>query len=139
MSLTAAFPLLLSSIRIRYIMEYYRICGYFTGNLRANCPSGPWDLDGKPVKGGLDIPRQRAAQDLVVEVEMQVRQDGAFGRNTLDPSKRFVDGEMARVALVAQCIDDPEIEARERGDAFRRQVAHVAGVCDVADAKSKRW
>src|SRR5579871_1035210 len=95
-------------------------------------------LDLEPVKGRLDMGRQLAAQNVVVEVEVHVGEDRPPGRKPLDPLERFGDREMARVRLVAQSIDDPQINASERRNAFRRQVAQVARVRDVADTEAER-
>ena len=58
--------------------------------------------------------RQPAAQFLVVEVGVQVGQDRPPGLEPLDPGQRLVDAEMARMRRVAQRVDDPDIEARQR-------------------------
>jgi len=95
-------------------------------------------LDLEPVKGRLDMGRQLAAQNVVVEVEVHVGEDRPPGRKPLDPLERFGDREMARVRPVPQRVDDPDIEAFKRRNRFRRHTGKVAGIGEAAEPEAQR-
>src|SRR5262249_29944653 len=50
-----------------------------------------------------------------------------------------VDTEMARMDVVAQAVDDPEIEIFEQRPAFTRDVADIGRIGGVRDAIAERW
>ena len=90
-----------------------------------------------PSKAGTTWAGNLAAQHLVIEIGVQIGQDGAARLEPLDPGERVVEREMARVRPVAQRIDDPDVEAGERRDALRRQAAQVARIGEVAEAEAE--
>src|SRR6266851_10347277 len=91
-----------------------------------------------PVIGRLDVPRKLAAQGLVVEVGMQVGQDGALGPDALDPGQRIVDGEMARMRRIAQRVEDPDFEVAQHRHAVRRNPVEVARIRQVPEPEAER-
>jgi hypothetical protein len=71
-------------------------------------------LERQAVERRLHVRRQVPAQELVIEIGMQVGQDRSARLDTLDPGQRLVDTEVARVRPIAQRIDDPQLEASQR-------------------------
>ena len=61
-----------------------------------------------------------------------------FGLSRSIQASASVEAEMARMRLVAQRIDDPEVEPGERRDALVRQVAEVARIGQAAEAEAER-
>src|SRR5512139_1105775 len=90
-----------------------------------------------PVIGRLYTRRQFSTQRRVVHVGVQVGQDRTFRFDPCDPLERLVQIEMARVRLSAKCINDPDLKACERGNAFGRQAFDVGRVGDVTEAEAK--
>src|ERR1700742_151440 len=72
--------------------------------------------DREPVIGRLDARRQLPLQGLVVEVDMQIGQDGALGLYPRDPVEGLREMGVARMRRVAQGVDDPAFDAVERGE-----------------------
>src|SRR5579859_2621992 len=95
-------------------------------------PHGMGHFEAHSVETRLDLGRQLAAQMVVVEISVQVREDGAARLEALDPGERVADREVARVWAVTQRIDNPHVEPGERGRAFVRHAAEVARVADIA-------
>src|ERR1700688_2700346 len=62
------------------------------------------------VIGRLDVVRKLAAQDLVVDVGMQVGQGGALRPDAVDPDQRILDGKMTGMRRIAQRIENPDFE-----------------------------
>ncbi len=77
------------------------------------------------VGGGHDVRGQLAPQFLVVEIDVQVREDGAFRLQDCDPFERLLDGEVARMRDVAQRVDYPQVEAAKLILCVRRESADV--------------
>ena len=71
------------------------------------------DAECHSVVARLDMRRQFLAQDVVVEIGVEVGQDGARGLEPLDPVERFGEREMTRMRPVAQRVDDPDVKAGE--------------------------
>src|ERR1700740_2766228 len=69
---------------------------------------------------------------------MHVGDDSPLGLEAVDPGKRIVDAEMARMRRVTQTIDDPEIEIFKRTPAFPGNVAEVGRISRIADAIAER-
>src|SRR5579862_8013272 len=82
--------------------------------------------------------RQSGAKLFVIEVGVQIGEDRAPWRDPLDPCQRLADREMSRMRRVAQRIDDPQIEPRERRNALRREVTHIARISCRAEPEAKR-
>src|SRR5580700_828453 len=91
-----------------------------------------------PVVGRLNIGRQLRIELLVIEIGVQIGQDGAPRLEAADPLQCIVEREMARVRPIAQRVDDPDVEAGQRRGAFRRHAGQVAGIGEVAEAKTER-
>ena len=91
-----------------------------------------------PVEAGSTPGGRLAAQRLVIEVGMQVGQDRALRLDPGDPGQRLVEIEMARMRRLAQRVDDPDVEAGQRRDAFGRQALDVGGIGHVAEAEAER-
>src|SRR6185312_11373341 len=61
----------------------------------------------------------------------------AFWFDLADPVQRFVEIEMTRMRALAQRIDDPDVEAAQRGNAFGRQTFDVGRVGHVAEPEAE--
>src|SRR5215208_341808 len=94
-------------------------------------------VNSQTIESRLHVNRQAAAQFLVIELGMQIGQDRAPRLQPLDPGQRFRHAEMARMRLVTQCVNDPDVEPAECRHALRRQSAEVAGIGEAAEAKAK--
>src|SRR5262245_9761474 len=129
-------------IRIRYIMEYFIMdeSTYKRGQKARKCrqDSRVGQFDAEPVIGRLDVGREPAAQFVVIEIGMQVGQNRALGFEALDPIQRFRDAQVAQVRLVAERIEDPDVEAFEGRDAVGRQTLEIAAIGQAAEAKAER-
>ena len=68
---------------------------------------------------------------------MQVGQHGAARPYPLDPSKRVGNRKMGRMRTPAQRVNDPDIEATERGDRGVRQVDEIARIGQPRDPEAK--
>jgi len=68
---------------------------------------------------------------------MKVGEHGAARLEPLDPFEGLSDRKMRAVALVAQRVDDPQIETFEILQALRRDRMQVRGIGHVADAESQ--
>src|SRR5690606_1944533 len=101
-------------------------------------PAAGSDLDDHAVMGRLHVGRQCAAQRLVVEAVVHMRQDSALHAEPRDPAQRFADAEVAWMRLVAQRIDEPDVRAFNYGLSFRFQPADIARVAQAADLEAER-
>src|ERR1700693_4813867 len=90
------------------------------------------------VIGRLDVVRKLAAQNLVVDVGMQVGQDGALGPDALDPRQRILDGEMTRMRRIAQRVEDPDFEVAQHRHAVRRNPVEVARIRQIPEPEAER-
>src|SRR6202049_1720134 len=90
------------------------------------------------VIGRLDVVRKLAAQNLVVDVGMQVGQDGALRPDALDPGQRILDGEMTRMRRIAQRVKNPDFEVTQHRHAVRRNAVEVAGIREIAEPEPER-
>src|SRR5262249_47480985 len=91
-----------------------------------------------PIVGRLDARRQFAPQGLVVEIRVQVGQDGAPGLDARDPGKRQRQMRVARMLGVAQRVDDPALDAFERGERRLVQSVDVARIGERPEAETER-
>ena len=69
---------------------------------------------------------------------MEVRQHRAAGLHTLDPFEGLADREMRAVPLVAQRVDDPQIETFEILNALGRDRVEVGRIGQGAAGPSMR-
>src|ERR1700728_1811977 len=90
------------------------------------------------VEAGLDMGWQFLAQNVVVEIGVQVGENGARRLEPVDPAERVGEGEMTRMRPVAQRVDDPDFEIGQSGAGVRRHAAEVAGIGEIADATAER-
>src|SRR5262245_45649053 len=95
-------------------------------------------LDGQAVRGRLDMWRQPTAQLVIVEVRMQIGQDRPPRLECLDKLERLVDAEVRRMWLVAERVNDPDIEVGERREALGREPDQIAGISEAAEAEAER-
>ena len=56
----------------------------------------------------------------------------------LDPFERQVEMEMARMRPVPQRVDDPQLDAGERGNACRRQIDEIGRIGHGAEPEAER-
>src|SRR5215203_1271258 len=70
---------------------------------------------------------------------MKISQDRVSRLEALDPGQRLRYAKMARMGLVAQCVQNPNVEPAERLNAVRRQSAKVAGISKAIEPKTQRW
>src|SRR6266545_3040903 len=69
---------------------------------------------------------------------MHMGEHGALRLHPRDPGQRFLDGEVARMRRIAQCIDDPDVEALKMLKRLLGEVAHIGRIGDVAEAEAER-
>ncbi len=63
-----------------------------------------------PSKAGVTLRRQHRFERVIVEIDMKVGQHRPARLHPLDPFQRLSDREMRAVALMAQRVDDPQVE-----------------------------
>src|SRR5215831_19851888 len=68
---------------------------------------------------------------------MQIGQDCALWFDSADPIQSLVQIEVAWMWALAERVDDPDVEAGQCRDAFRRQSFDVGGIGNVAKTKAK--
>ena len=91
-----------------------------------------------PVEGRRHVGRTKRRQRRVIEIDMEVGQHRAARFQTLDPFERLADREMRTVPLVAQRVDDPQIETFEILNALGRDRVEIGRIGNVAEAEAKR-
>src|SRR3954452_3442411 len=69
---------------------------------------------------------------------MHMGEHGTLRLHPRDPRKRFLDGEVARMRRIAECINDPDIEALKMLERLLWEIAHIGRVGDVAEAEAER-
>lgn len=81
--------------------------------------------------------RRLAHDSVVVERRVHVGQNRPLRIQATDPIQRLLERQMARMVSVLQRIDDQHVEILKFYDGFRRKVADVAAISDIADTKSQ--
>src|ERR1700676_2994765 len=99
---------------------------------------GLGNSEGHPVERRNDMDRQSAAQHLVIEVGVQIGQDGAPGFYAFDPAKRVLERKVTRVRPIAQAIAIPTAGAAKGRTVLRWNAAEVARIGEVAEAEAER-
>ena len=95
-------------------------------------------LDAHPVISRRHIRRQLRAQRLIIEVGVQVGQDGVARTHLFDPLQGVVEAEMGGVRTIAQSVDDPHIQAFEEGKACFGNAFHIRCIGERSEAKTER-
>src|SRR5687768_433735 len=86
------------------------------------------DRPADAVVARLDMGRQLAPQGFVVQIRVHVGEDRALGLEALDPAERICNAPVARMRLVAQCVDHPNVQPGECRRARGGQAAQIAGI-----------
>ena len=81
-----------------------------------------------PVEGRRHIGRTKRRQRRVIEIDMEVGQHRAARFQAVDPFEGLADREMRTVPLVAQRVDDPQIEVFEILDALGRDRVEIGRI-----------
>jgi hypothetical protein len=62
------------------------------------------------------------AQDVTIEVGVQVGEDRALRFELLNPAQGVGDREMARVRPIPKCVDNPDVEVGQGLGRFRKEL-----------------
>ena len=73
---------------------------------------------------------------VVIDVVTHVGEEGAAGFEEFDDGDGFFEMRVAEVGLVAECVEDEDVEILQEGDALGREVAHVGEIGCGAEAVS---
>src|SRR6478672_13949272 len=84
---------------------------------------------GRPaIKGDIDMVGHRGLEGVVVQIDMQIGQEGAFDPRPRDPVQRPLDMGVGWMRRPAQGVHDPELAGPHRLDRRLVQIGHVAGI-----------
>ena len=94
------------------------------------------DLKGEleAVVGEVDVGGEDSFGGVVVEVVADVGEVGAFGGEFFDVADGLLQVGVAGVGVVAEGVEDEDVEVLEKGDALGRDVGHVGEVSGIAEA-----
>src|SRR5690242_11249762 len=96
---------------------------------RRYCPNAPaadsWlegCVDGHAIIGGFDTGWELARKLRIIDVDMQIGQNGPFGLHAGDPFERGFDIGVGGMRRIAQRIDDPGLDTFKCRESFFVQV-----------------
>src|SRR5690606_843909 len=95
-------------------------------------------LEAESIISGLHIVRCLTQDGFIIERNMHMRENGALGRQLLNPFERFAEGEMAWVRAVLQCIDYKDIGSAQIVEALLGKRAHIGAIDHRTNAKPER-
>ena len=76
---------------------------------------------------------------MIIQVVRNVGQVRLFWLDSFDGGESLRDSKMSGMWLIAQCIDNQDIQSFQQWPAFVRDVTDIRTESDIADPKSEDW